>query len=323
MTKTNTCAIIYDQERGGNMAYVPNGMNDAYVDYFSLEDYVDRIILSPSVLSHLEDTNNNFKNYLKKLTKYDDDYIIDYWIYLLYTELNYSDKIENINFEKINLLDERVFFDTLNISNKRIHGLHNFVMRGKAEPTFEYRKTDVNVSRYTPQGEEEIFWRGARHEDVLRFMNDFIKVYKHKDISLLMSNPFLKSSLIHLLFLRIHPYTDGNGRTARLLHNSKFTESINQIYGTRLKISPLNLSESIYAFKPSYVNAIDNIYFDLKHDSNDAINAWFNTMLNMADTQINISNNKLDNIDPSFLRNNIENEHSSINKKMKVKSLKK
>ena len=46
-----------------------------------------------------------------------------------------------------------------------------------------------------------------------------------------MSNPFLKSALIHLLFLRIHPYADGNGRTARLLHNSKFTASINSIYG--------------------------------------------------------------------------------------------
>lgn len=306
------------------MAFVPNGMNDAYVDYFSLEDYVDKIVLLPSVLEHLEETNYNFKNYLKKLAKYDDEYIIDYWIYLLYTELNYSDKIENINFEKINLLNETVFFDTLNISNKRIHGLHNFAMRGKAEPTFEYRKTDVNVSRYTPDGKEEIFWRGAKPEDVLKFMNDFIKVYKHKDISLLMSNPFLKSSLIHLLFLRIHPYTDGNGRTARLLHNSKFTESINQIYGTKLKISPLNLSESIYAFKPNYVKAIDNIYFDLKHDSNDAINAWFNMMLDMADSQMNVSNMKLDNIAPSLLRSNYENEYdSNTNKKMKVKSLKK
>ena len=83
-------------------------------------------------------------------------------------------------------------------------------------------------------------------------MNDFIQIYKRKDISLLMSNPFLKSSLIHLLFLRIHPYADGNGRTARLLHNAKFTDSINRLYGMKLKISPLNLSESIYLNKKFY-----------------------------------------------------------------------
>ena len=155
-------------------------------------------------------------------------------------------------------------------------------------------------------------------------MNDFIKIYKHNDISILMSNPFLKSALIHLLFLRIHPYTDGNGRTARLLHNSKFTESINQIYGTKLKISPLNLSESIYLNKPSYVKAIDSIYFDLKHDSNDAINAWFNTMLNMADEQIYASSNKLESTDKNSLKASVESEYGySVNKKMKVRSLKK
>ena len=279
------------------MAKPENGMNDAYVDYFSLEEYVDRIILLPYVLEHLQDTNNDFKNYIKKISKFEDNYVIDYWIYLLYEELKYSQKIENMDFKKINILNDTVFFDTLNISNKRIHGLHNFAMRGECDPTFDYRKTDVDVSRYNSKGEEEIFWRGARHQDVLKFMNDFIKIYKHNDISLLMSNPFLKSALIHLLFIRIHPYTDGNGRTARLLHNSKFTESINNIYGTKLKISPLNLSESIYLNKPSYVRAIDNIYFDLKHDSNDAINAWFNTMLNMADEQIYSSSNKLDSID--------------------------
>ena len=306
------------------MAKPENGMNDAYVDYFSLEEYVDRITLLPYVLEHLQDTNNDFKNYIKKISKFEDNYVIDYWIYLLYEELKYSQKIENMDFKKINILNDTVFFDTLNISNKRIHGLHNFAMRGECDPTFDYRKTDVNVSRYNSKGEEEIFWRGARHQDVLKFMNDFIKIYKHNDISLLMSNPFLKSSLIHLLFIRIHPYTDGNGRTARLLHNSKFTESINNIYGTKLKISPLNLSESIYLNKPSYVRAIDNIYFDLKHDSNDAINAWFNTMLNMADEQIYSSSNKLDSIDSSYLKENMETEYNAdTNKKMKVKSLKK
>ncbi|MBR7042361.1 MAG: Fic family protein [Bacilli bacterium] len=306
------------------MAKVENCMNSDIVEYFPLEEYVDRIILLPEVLEHLQDTNNDFKKYIKKISGFDDEYIIDYWVYLLYEELKFSQKIENMDFKKINLLNETVFFDTLNISNKRIHGLHNFAMKGEADPIFDYRKVDVNVSKYNSNGEEEIFWRGARHEDVLKFMNDFIKIYKHNDISILMSNPFLKSALIHLLFLRIHPYTDGNGRTARLLHNSKFTESINQIYGTKLKISPLNLSESIYLNKPSYVKAIDSIYFDLKHDSNDAINAWFNTMLNMADEQIYASSNKLESTDKNCLKTKVESEYGySVNKKMKVRSLKK
>ena len=64
---------------------------------------------------------------------------------------------------------------------------------------------------------------------------------------------------MHLLFVRIHPYSDGNGRTARLIHNIKFTESINKLYGMKLKISPLNLSKSILLNKITYVKRIDNI----------------------------------------------------------------
>lgn len=306
------------------MAGVPNGMNDAYVNYFSLSDYVDKITLSPDLFEHLQDTNHDFMEYLKKIAKYDENYIVDYWIYLQYRELSYNQKIENIEFDKINLLDNSIFFNTLSISHKRIHELHNFAVKGQYDPTFEYRKCDVRHSRYNINGEEDIFWRGANYQDVYKFMTDFIKIYKRKDISILMSNPFLKSALIHLLFIRIHPYVDGNSRTARLLHNAKFTEGINNIYGTKLKISPLNLSNSIYVNKVSYLQRLNNIYFDLEHDCNDEINDWFNMMLNMADEQIFYSTNKLDSIDDSFLREIDEKERDySTNKSMLVKSLKK
>ena len=304
-----------------------HGMNSDTIEYFSLEEYVDKIVLLPYVLEHLEDTNKNFMEYLKKLSCYDDNYIVDYWIYLLYRELKSNQMIENIDFNKINLMADEIFFDTLTISNKRIHELHNFATKGEFEPTFEYRKTDVNVSRFNEMGEEEIFWRGAKYEDVERFMNDFIKIYKHNDISILMSNPFLKSSLIHLLFVRIHPYVDGNGRTARLLHNSKFTESINKIYGTKLKISPLNLSQSILINKLSYAKALNNIYFDLEHDTNKAINKWFDTMLNMVDEQIYSSSNMLDRTDERKIKEIQADDDEDIKnykmRKMKIRSLSK
>ena len=293
------------------------GMNSDIVEFFPLEEYVDRIVLLPYLLEHLEETNKEFTEYIKKIKRYDSKYIMNCWIYLLYKELKSNQNIENIDFNRINLMNDEIFFDTLTISNKRIHELHNFATKGEYEPTFEYRKTDVNVSRINAKGEEEIFWRGARHEDVERFMSDFIKIYKRSDISTLMSNPFLKSSLIHLLFLRIHPYIDGNGRTARLLHNSKFTEIINKIYKTKLKISPLNLSQSILVNKMSYVKAIDNIYFDIKNDTNEAINKWFDMMLNMADEQIFYSSNLLGQIDDKMLKEiQADDDEEVINYKM-------
>lgn len=279
-----------------------NGMNSDYVDYFSLEDYISRIKLLPRVLEHLEETNKEFDKYINELFKYDEEYIINYWIYLLYIELISNQKIESLKQDESRILDNKIFFDTLSINHKRIHTLHNFITEGELEPTFSYRDGEVNVSKINSDGSEDIFWRGVKAEDVIKFMNDFIKVYKQGGTSLIFSNPFLVSSLMHLLFLRIHPYSDGNGRTARIIHNIKFTESINKLYGSRLKISPLNISESILINKITYVKRIDNIYFDIKHDSNNEINAWFDFILDMVDEQLYKSMNMLQEIDSSLIK---------------------
>lgn len=277
------------------------GMNEDYVKYFSLEEYIDKIRLLPNLLIHLEDTNREFDNYIRKLKQYDKEYIVNYWIYLLYEELASTKEIEHAPFDESILAKKDVYFDKLAISHKRIHELHNFITDGEMEPSFEYRKTPVSVSRVR-NGKEEIFWRGANPEDVNKFMNDFLNVYKQHKTSSVYSNPFLVSSLMHLLFLRIHPYTDGNGRTSRLIHNLKFTDSINKLYGTSLKLSPLNLSKSILINKITYVNRIDHIYFDLEHDSNEAINRWFDFILNMVDEQLYYSSNILENIPDTLIK---------------------
>ena len=295
-----------------------NGMNDDYISYFPLEEYVKKIKLDPKVQDHHEETINLFNEYLDKLSKYDKDYVISYWIDMLYEEFVSSHEIENMDYNKINLNDDEIFFDNLRISKQRIHELHNFAVDGQYEPTFEFRKRPVNVSRYNPDGSEDIFWRGANAEDVDKFMTDFIKIYKHRDLSTITNSPFLKSSLMHLLFLRIHPYMDGNGRTARLIHNAKFTECINRQCGTNLRISPLNLSHSILLYKKQYADTINQIYFDLEHDNNDAINEWFNFMLNRVDDQINYSMYQLDFLDPSLAR---ECQPDTLVRKMKVEKL--
>ena len=302
------------------------GMNSDFVEYFNLEEYINKIRLLPRLLEHLETTNRDFDNYMKKLSIYDEEYIINYWIFLLYQELKSNQKIENTKFDMSTLAHRSVFFDTLNINNKRIHELHNFVIEkditeGRLEPTFNYRNIPVNVSTFTEDGKEEIFWRGANPEDVHKFMNDFIKIYKQGGTSLLFSNPFLASSLMHLLFLRIHPYTDGNGRTARVIHNIKFTEMINKLYGTRLKLSPLNLSGSILVNKITYVKRIDNIYFDVKNDTNENINRWFDFILDMADERIYVATEKLNRVDISKMKK-ITEEEENIKGAMRLSRIK-
>lgn len=56
-------------------------------------------------------------------------------------------------------------------------------------------------------GEEYIYWRGVKEDAVDLFMDDFINGYKNNFFPNLDDNPFLKGALVHLLFVRIHPFT--------------------------------------------------------------------------------------------------------------------
>lgn len=256
------------------------------INYFDLEDFVNNIHLSKNVLEHMQETNLNFDKYFKKLSKYDDEFQLYFWISLAYDEIKNSNFVEYHNLKKFDFNEKNLFFDSLNISNNRIHNIHKFVMKDENDSKAgRYRTNEVKVSNIE-KDKEEIFWYGVKAKDVKNFMNSFIKIYKSTSMSVLDSNPFLKSALIHLLFVKIHPYHDGNGRTARTLHNIKFTEILNRIYKMNLKICPVNLSESINVNLITYINALDNTYFDLEHDNNEVLNYWFNFILNMYDEQL-------------------------------------
>lgn len=287
-----------------------NGMNPALVKYFSLDEYVDRIQINDNVLAHLEETNKEFDKYLTGLAQFDDYAIIHYWIESLSKEIKSSQKIENHLINPSDMLKNDVFFDTLQMSHARIKRLHQFAI--ESDKLEDYRNTDQEVrvsaiDKFT--NEEYIYWHGAQGKDVKKFMDDFIKIYKSNSLSLVHSNPFLKSALACLLFIRIHPFTDGNGRTGRLIYNIKFTDSINKIYGTKLKLCPLNISQGIFMYKPTYARKLDNIYFDLEHDNNDEINEWFDFILSRADEAIFFNTNRV-----SRLENNMQYVRDVLNK---------
>ena len=106
-----------------------DGMNSDYVDYFSLEDYISRIKLLPRVLEHLEETNKEFDKYINELFKYDEEYIINYWIYLLYIELVSNQKIESLKQDESRILDNKIFFDLRRNLYVEINGYFSCVMQ--------------------------------------------------------------------------------------------------------------------------------------------------------------------------------------------------
>lgn len=277
---------------------IVNRENPNKVKYFELKDYISKIRLNSNVLEHMEETNKEFDSYMKRINVCEEEDVIHLWLISMAEELVKSNQIERHYVKKQDILKEDLYIQNLNVNHERIHEIRNFVL--KDEPINGYRKGPVRVSAIYKDKPEKIFWWGPEAEDVPKFMNDFIDVYNSKEMSVIDSNPFLKSALIQLLFIRIHPYSDGNGRTARLLHGMKFTEAVNKVYDKNYKLCPLNISGNILINQYTYVDILDNIYFDLEHDNNLYINKWFNFILNMIDEQLYYSNSKLNNLRKTY-----------------------
>lgn len=266
-------------------------INEERVEYFNLSEYVSKIKLSGKVLNHLQETGIVFEEYIDKLLKFsNNDYyaVLYYWLDQNLKELKQSSKIENAAFYNKDLMKDDLFFEKLSINHERIKRIHKFVCEHGTTHKInagEYRNQIASVGsiindKYQP------YWYAVEAEDIKSFMDQYIEFYRTNSLNQIHYNPFIKSALAHLLFIRIHPFGDGNGRTARIIQNICFTSGINKIKGTKLKLSPLNISQNININKKTYVDILDSIYFDLKHDNNEAINNWFEFILNMYDEQL-------------------------------------
>lgn len=273
-----------------------NGCNPVKVDYFNVFDYISRIKLEDYVLEHVEQTSEDFDEYMKKLTSFSPYTMFYFLIESFKEEIVNSNLIENHLINPLDISEKDLFISNDEMSHERIKNVHQFVDK---DEEYDYRKIDAWV-RHLENGEETIYWYGVKPEDINKFMDDFIAYYKKNGTSSLYSNPFLKSILVHYIYLRIHPFKDGNGRTARMLQGMKFTELINKIYDYDLKTPPLHLSESIYINRQQYYKRINYSYFDLDHDFNDGINQWFDFMLYMFDEQINCMSRYLNNMEDAL-----------------------
>ncbi len=319
-----------------------NGRNLERVKYFSIKEYLSQIQLESRTLDQMEYVNKAFDEYLEKLMEYDELAIIYFLCYCFEKEMQFSNKIENHVITPLEINEQNMFFDKMAINHTRIKELHQFVM--KSDKKSEYRTGEMKIGALRPIERvehpeqysiverdqkkyiEDIFWYGVEAEDIKNFMDDFISFYKDTSSSSIHANPFIKSSLIHLIFLRIHPFEDGNGRTARLLQNLKITDSMNRMKGSKLRISPLNISPGIAKFKFDYNKCIDNIYFDLDHkDNNPEINRFLRFMLTTIESEIGFLEEQL--LDKSKALHNISKMKSEEElfedevKKMKLKAL--
>ena len=84
--------------------------------------------------------------------------------------------------------------------------LHGIQMQGVLQDAGKYRSVNVRVGNYLP----------PEHQKVPEKMAEFFKWLENARKTL---HPFELAALIHLKFVRVHPFRDGNGRMSRLLMN--------------------------------------------------------------------------------------------------------
>ncbi len=81
---------------------------------------------------------------------------------------------------------------------------------GEEDKTDGYRNDSVIIWDYANQKK---IYEGPHHSEIPRMMADLINLIRDEDDL----HPVVKASIIHFYFVYIHPFFDGNGRTARAL----------------------------------------------------------------------------------------------------------
>lgn len=103
------------------------------------------------------------------------------------------------------------------ITFSEILTLHKIVISGLVEKSKvgKYRPADVYVLDDLGGGKEMLRFQAPPAKEVSKLIEDlltWLKVSKKEDV-----HPIIRAGILHLQFVTIHPFTDGNGRVARLL----------------------------------------------------------------------------------------------------------
>ena len=123
-----------------------------------------------------------------------------------------NEHLEAINHqEAISFIEKLANSNTKEISLTDIKNIHHLVLKGiDNKNSGVYRSKNVGVVK--SDGEIHSFTEPLKIEEEMHTFIDWLH-------SQTVEEPILLAALVHLKFVSIHPFIDGNGRTARLLMN--------------------------------------------------------------------------------------------------------
>jgi Fic family protein len=126
------------------------------------------------------------------------------------------------------------------------------------DPAYEGKFRDNNDINIVDES-NEIFYTPPSHEKLDELIKQFLKIANDKNVQKGFIHPVLKGILLHFLIGYIHPFVDGNGRTARALF---YWYLIKKGYWL---IEFMSVSRIILKAKSQYARA----YLHTEYDDND------------------------------------------------------
>ncbi|MDD3241970.1 MAG: Fic family protein [Bacilli bacterium] len=249
--------------------------------------YVENIKLNDNVLEHLKETELELLTYMEELSHLNDQ-ALDIFLFdamikenISSSELEnglYSPSVVNMCQDKLNDNDAKMTEEMIKEVNKCILRDNNSFHDGGI-----YRNCSAWVGNIDGKfGIENARYIAPPEDKIENLMEQFID-YVNADINI---NPILKSAIIHILFIKIHPFSDGNGRSARILHHHTMTQLINKKYNTKFQWPIINLSKFLDLTRGNYYTCENDIIFDMETDNNESWNKWFNYILNRIDDNL-------------------------------------
>lgn len=134
-----------------------------------------------------------------------------------------------------------------NMSEELITDIFRVVTKGTlAEEELGYRKNQNFVRNL-----EEVIYEPPNFEEVPKMMKNLVDFIKDESDERL--HPIIKAFIIHFYFVYIHPFNDGNGRTARALTYMYLLKNGYQFFKF------FSISSLLKEFRGNYYKAIKNV----------------------------------------------------------------
>ena len=164
------------------------------------------------------------------------------------------------------------------LTHERLFGWHNALFPSGYSGLYKievakYRLEEISVVSQK-DAKEKIHYTAPPPQRVLPAMEEFLLYVNNTE-----ENPYIKAAVVHLWFLTIHPFDDGNGRIARTITNYILSKELpfNHCY--------FSISTAIAKEKKNYYKLLEKTQRLLSNkDLN--IESWIEWHLNMIKSAI-------------------------------------